>query len=109
MSGPDDRDQHVLHAQIARAQSGDPRAFERILQHHQSGLLRFCTSMLVSFGDAEDVFRGVSDRLAAAAYLASTRGTGNLAVPDCPAPVYRSSAETAASATRSADGRILRR
>lgn len=74
MSGPDKPDQHVLHAQIARAQSGDPRAFERILQHHQSGLLRFCTSMLVSFGDAEDVLQEV--------YLTAWRQLPTLQAPE---------------------------
>lgn len=59
MSDPEKPDQHQLVTLVARAQSGDPRAFEKILTHYQRGLLRFCTSMLVVPGDAEDVLQEV--------------------------------------------------
>ena len=59
MSGPEKPDQHELRVLVARAQSGDSRAFEKILVLHQRGLLRFCKSMMVSSGEAEDVLQEV--------------------------------------------------
>lgn len=74
MSGPEKPDQQQLGNLVARAQSGDPRAFEKILTYHQRGLLRFCTSMLVVPGDAEDVLQEV--------YLTAWRQLSTLHAPE---------------------------
>lgn len=76
MPGPDKPGPQELHTLVARAQSGDLRAFEKILLIHQHGLLRFCKSMLASSDEAEDVLQEVY--LAAwrqLPYIASSRSS----------------------------------
>lgn len=74
MSGPEKPDQHELRTLVARAQSGDPRAFENILVLYQHGLLRFCRSMINSSGEAEDVLQEV--------YLSAWRQLSTLQSPE---------------------------
>lgn len=42
---------------MARAQDGDPAAFEALVRHHQTRLFRFVVRMTRDRGDAEDVIQ----------------------------------------------------
>lgn len=59
MPGSEKPDEQQIRSLVARAQSGDARAFEKLLKLHQHGLLRFCRSMLGSSSEAEDVLQDV--------------------------------------------------
>lgn len=94
MSGPEKPDQHELRTLVARAQSGDARAFEKILMLHQHGLLRFCRSMINSSGEAEDVLQEVYlSAWRQLATLQSPRSVERVALPHRSTPLHRPPAQ----------------
>lgn len=56
---------------VARAQDGDPKAFERLISAHQGGVYRLCFRMLDDRGHAEDIVQET--------FIAAWRGLPHLA------------------------------
>ncbi|WP_298252119.1 RNA polymerase sigma factor [uncultured Arthrobacter sp.] len=67
---------------VARAQDGDPKAFERLITVHQGGVYRLCFRMLDDRGHAEDIVQET--------FIAAWRGLPHLATTQAFVPwLYR--------------------